>query len=85
MKIHEFVITVLIIAGIGVACVGLGWWAGRAGTQQVAGVQYSSVLGVPISTPPDIRSGRRIRVYLGPEIGKEPAFTIVAGRVYRGD
>lgn len=85
MRVHEILIIGLIIVAAVVVCAGLGAWEGRTGARQVAGPQYSSsILGIPASTPSEIPIGRRIRVYLGSEIAGEPAFTIVAGRVYRG-
>jgi outer membrane protein assembly factor BamB len=85
MKIRELLIIGLIVVAVMVACAGLGLWAGRSGTQRVVGLHASVILGIPVTTPPNISSGRRIRLYLGPEIAGEPAFTIVAGRVYRGN
>lgn len=85
MKLREFVAIGLIIVAVALAGVALGWWVGRAGAQRVTAVRYSTVAGMPASTPADnIRSGQRIRLYMGPAIQGEPAFTIVAGRVYRG-
>ncbi len=80
MRIREFVFMVLILLAVGGMSVAFGWWAGRAGAQRGAG----AVMGLAVGTPVDLRSGRRIRVYMGPEIVGEPAFTIVAGHVYRG-
>lgn len=84
MRTRDILIVGLIFAVVVVACGVVGLWAGRAGTQRGASVQGSAVLGMSVSTPSRILIGRRIRLYLGPEIAGEPAFTIVAGHVYRG-
>lgn len=81
MNMRGFLIITLIVVSVGIACLGLGWWAGRTGTQRVTGLEYSPVLGTPVI----LRDGRRIRLYLSPEIQGEPAFTIMVGRVSRGD
>lgn len=84
MKMRDILIMGLVVVVVVVACAGLGLWAGRSGAQRAAALERATVLGMPVSTPPHLLGARRIRLYLGPEIAGEPAFTIVAGRVYRG-
>lgn len=85
MRAREILIIGLILAVVVLACGVVGLWVGRAGTQQGADTQRSAILGMPVSTPSKILIGRRMWLYLGPEIAGEPAFTIVAGHVYRGN
>jgi hypothetical protein len=81
MNHRGFVIIALIVVGVSVACIGPGQEEGRAGVQQA--VPLDGV--VTSATPVALRESRRIRLYWGSEIQEEPAFTIVAGRVYRGE
>ncbi len=82
MKTRGLWFLAVLCLSVSLVCGALGWWAGRSGAQQMSSVQ--PVQGVEVSTPTDIRMGRRVRLYLGPQITEEPAFTIIAGRVFRG-
>lgn len=85
MRLRDVTIIGLVIVGVVFACVMLGWWAGRAGAQRMEPVQAGSILGIPAGTPPLIPIGPRIRIYFGENIDGAPAFTVLGGRVYRGD
>jgi hypothetical protein len=84
MKNKTTLTIALIAVGVCMVCAALGWTAGRFGARQMADLSGIIVNGTDISTP-TIRSGRRIRIYMGSEIQGSPTFTLVAGRVYRGD
>ncbi len=70
----------LIISGVAATCGGLGWWAGRTGAQQLAKTPDTAIAGTPVS----IQTGQRVRLYWGARIEGEPAYTILASRVYHG-
>lgn len=85
MNVRSFVVISAIVAGVAVACVGLGWFAGRSGAQQMAGLSEMPINGTEVSDS----SGRRlieprVHIYLGDEISEEPLVTIAGGRVYPG-
>lgn len=80
MTVRGVLLITVIIIGVATACAGMGWYAGRSGAQQLAAQPQTALTGTPIS----LQTGRRIRLYLGPDIQGEPAYTFVAGRVYRG-
>jgi hypothetical protein len=83
MKLWWFVVLGLIVIGVSVACLGLGWWAGRSAAQQIT----TPVEGIPVAGGTTASSAssasQRLRLYYGPEIDGNPAYTIVDGRVYR--
>ena len=81
MRIRGFLIIAFMIVGVGVTCMGLGWYAGRSGAQQLADLPNVAVTGTPISMDREWY----VRLYLGSRISGDPAFTIIAGRVYQGN
>lgn len=81
MKTHELLIIALITISVSIACAGCGRRVSRTSAQRTAESEDIVVSDTPVA----LRQSRRIRIYLGPAIQQEPAFTIVAGRVYRGD
>lgn len=78
MNNRGFVIIALIVVGASVACAGP---VGQTGPQQAVPLDSVGASGTPVA----LRDSRRIRLYWGSEIQDEPAFTIVAGRVHRGE
>lgn len=80
MNTRGVILIALIVIGVAVTCVVMGWYAGRSGAQQMSGLSSAALTGTPVS----LQSGRRIRLYLGRDVGGEPAYTFVAGRVYHG-
>jgi hypothetical protein len=82
MKLWWFAVFGLIVIGVSMTCVGLGWWAGRSAAQQMS----ISVEGMPIAAETvSSRMGSRLRLYYGPQIDGRPAYTLLEGQVYRED
>lgn len=81
MSVRKRLTMALILLGVASVGLVLGCWAGRPDTRR----EVDSDDIIISDTPVALRESRRIRLYLGAQIQGEPAFTIIAGRVYRGD
>jgi hypothetical protein len=82
MKFWWIAVFGLIVIGVSITCVGLGWWAGRSAAQQMS----IAVNGMPIAAETvSSQTGSRLRLYYGSQIDGRPAYTFVEGEVYRED